>query len=245
MKLLCWNIQHGGGARRARIVEEITAYDPDVIALTSFRAKPGEALRNDLRERGWDFCEATAPAANRNGIAVFSRNAMRRTRPCPAPPGESARWLDIDFPEFGFGMGVLHIMAGGSARNSPATVAKVRFWDAVVEAARTRLHEPFLLVGDWNTGLHRLDETGSSFVCHGHFAKLSAMGWTDLWRHRHPGTTEFTWYWTVRGVRGNGFRVDHAFVTPSLLARVNGCRYSHAERDAGISDHSLVIVEIE
>ncbi len=167
MELLCWNIQHGGGARRARLVEEITAYDPDVIALTSFRAKPGEALCADLSERGWDYCETSEPAENRNGIAVFSRSAMRRARPCPAPPGESARWLDVDFPEFGFGMGVLHIMAGGSARNSPATIAKVRLWDAVVEAAEDRLHEPFLLVGDWNTGAHRLDEAGSEFTISG------------------------------------------------------------------------------
>jgi exonuclease III len=249
MRLLCWNIQHGGGVRRARIVEEITAYDPDAIALTAFRAKPGASLRADLcadlGERGWDHCETTDPPENRNGIAVFSRSAIRRARPCLAPPGESARWLDVDLPEFGFGMAVLHIMAGGSARNSPATVAKMRFWDAVVEAAEARLHEPFLLVGDWNTGMHRVDESGRSFVCEGHFAKLSEMGWTDLWRHHHPGTTEFTWYWTVRGVRGNGFRVDHAFATPSLLARVKECRYSHAERDAGISDHSLAIVEIE
>jgi exonuclease III len=245
MKLLCWNIQHGGGARRARIVEEITAYDPDVIALTAFRAKPGEALRADLRARGWEYCETSEPAENRNGIAVFSRSAMRRRHACLAPPGESSRWLDVDLPEFSFGIAVLHIMAGGTARKSPATLAKVRFWDAVVAAAEARLHEPFLFAGDWNTGAHRLDERGNTFVCHDHFAKLSAMGWTDLWRYRHPGATEFTWYWTVRGVRGNGFRVDHAFASPSLLARVRECRYSHAERDAGISDHSLVVVEIE
>jgi exodeoxyribonuclease III len=245
MRLLCWNIQHGGGARRARIVEEITAYDPDAIALTAFRAKPGEALRTDLRERGWEYCETSEPAENRNGIAVFSRCAMRRLPSCPAPAGESARWLDVDFPAFGFAMGVLQIMAGGSSRKSPATLAKVRFWDAVLAAAEARLREPFLFAGDWNTGVHRLDESGNSFLCDGHFAKLSAMGWTDLWRHHHPGATEFTWYWTVRGVRGNGFRVDHAFASPSLLARVRECRYSHAERDAGISDHSLVIMEIE
>jgi Endonuclease/Exonuclease/phosphatase family len=53
MKLLIWNIQHGGGARMARIVEEIAAHDPDVIALTEYRAKPGVALCAGLRDRGW------------------------------------------------------------------------------------------------------------------------------------------------------------------------------------------------
>jgi endonuclease/exonuclease/phosphatase family metal-dependent hydrolase len=37
VKLLAWNIQHGGGTRLVRIVEEISAYDPDVIAVTEFR----------------------------------------------------------------------------------------------------------------------------------------------------------------------------------------------------------------
>ena len=42
MKLLIWNIQHGGAARIARIVEEIAAHDPELIALTS--TAPGPAL---------------------------------------------------------------------------------------------------------------------------------------------------------------------------------------------------------
>ena len=244
MLLLCWNILQGGGARRARIVEEVTAYDPDVIALTSFRARPGAALKEGLGERGWEFCETTDPPENRNGIAVFARAAMRR-RPCAAPRGESARWLDLDLPEFGIGIGVLHIMAAAAGKKSPEAAAKLRFWDAVLEAAAARLREPFLFLGDWNTGLHRLDEPGSLFIGAEHFARLSALGWTDLWRHHNPGDTEFSWYWKAHGVRGNGYRVDHAFASPALAARVRACRYSHTQRDAGISDHSLMLVEVE
>jgi hypothetical protein len=33
-RLLAWNIQKRGGTRIPRIVDEISAYDPDVIALT-------------------------------------------------------------------------------------------------------------------------------------------------------------------------------------------------------------------
>jgi len=48
VKLLSWNIQHGGGTRVPRIVEEISAYDPDVVAVTEFCSMPGIAMR----ERG-------------------------------------------------------------------------------------------------------------------------------------------------------------------------------------------------
>jgi exonuclease III len=124
-------------------------------------------------------------------------------------------------------------------------IAKVRFWETVLQAAEPRLDEPFLLVGDWNTGAHRLDEKGKTYVCAEHFLKLAAMGWTDLWRDHNPGATEWTWYSTLKGgARGNGFRLDHAFATPSLRPRVTACRYSHVEREARISDHSVVIVDI-
>ncbi len=245
MKLLAWNIQHGGAARLDRIVEEISAYEPDAIALTEFRAGPGVALCAALKERGMPHVETTHPAGNQNGIAMVSRTPMRRIRPCPAPSGSLVRWLDIRLPEYGFGIGVLHVMAAGSSRKHPTNVAKTRFWDAVLLAAEARLHEPFLLVGDWNTGAHRLDETGKTYVCAEHFGRLAALGWTDMWRHHNPGITEWTWYSTWKGgVRGNGFRLDHAFATPSLMPRIASCRYSHAEREARISDHSLVIVDV-
>ena len=179
MRLLVWNIQNGGGTRLPHIVEEIGAYDPDVVAVTEYRAGPGVALRAALKERGLPYCETTNPSGNRDGIAVFSR-APIRLKPCQAPPESQFRWLDIDLPEYGFGIGVLHIMAAGSSAKSPCTVAKTRFWDTVLQAAEAWLPEPYLLVGDWNTGARRLDEVGKTFICSAHFAKLSAMGWIDL-----------------------------------------------------------------
>ena len=62
-----------------------------------------------------------------------------------------------------------------------------------------------------------------------------------MWRLHHPGVTEWTWY----SNHGNGFRIDHAFATPTLQPRIAACRYSHAEREAKISNHSLLIVEVE
>ncbi len=193
---------------------------------------------------GTAILRTTNPPGDRDGIAVFSRTPIY-LKPCPAPPESQVRWLNIDLPEYGFGVGVLHVMAAGASVKSPCTVAKTRFWNAVLGTAEARLHEPNLLVGDWNTGAHRLDEVGKTFICSEHFAKLSAIGWTDMWRHHHPGTTEFTWYSKRDGVRRNGFRVDHVFATPSLRPRVTSCRYSHVERDAGVTDHSMVIVEVE
>jgi exonuclease III len=198
-----------------------------------------------MKEMGLPHVETTHPAEKQNGIAVFSRTPMRRTRHRPAPAAGLVRWLDIDLPDYGFGTTALHIMAAGSSMKHPTNVEKTRFWEVVLQAAEYRLQEPFLFVGDWNTGSHRLDETGKTFVCAEHFGRLATLGWTDMWRHHNPGMTEYTWYSKLKGgVRGNGFRLDHAFATPSLTPYVISCRYSHREREAGISDHSIVIVEL-
>ena len=179
-----------------------------------------------MKERGLPYCQTTNPSGIRNGIAVFSQSPIV-LKPCAAPPESQVRWIDIDLPEYGFSVCALHIMAAGSTVKSPCNVAKARFWNAVLATAEARLHEPYLLIGDWNTGAHRLDEMGKTFVCAGQFAKLSAIGWTDMWRHHHPGTTEWTWYSKFKGgASGNGFRLDHAFATPSLRPRVTSCTYS-------------------
>jgi exonuclease III len=118
-----------------------------VVAVTEYRAGPGFALCDAMKERGLPYVETTNPTGNRDGIAVISR-APIRLRPCPAPLESQFRWLDIDLPEYGFSIGVLHIMAAGSSAKSPCTVAKTRFWDAVLHAAEARLPKPFLFVGD-------------------------------------------------------------------------------------------------
>jgi exonuclease III len=141
MTLLTWNIRHGGGARLARIVEELAAYDADVIALTEYRARPGKALCAAMRERGWPYAETTEPSGNVNGIAVFSRVPMRRV-PSPAAPEHHMRWLDVDLAEHGFSIGVLHVPAAGSSKTHPLNVSKVRYWDTVLRVAEARLHEP-------------------------------------------------------------------------------------------------------
>ena len=118
-----------------------------MIAATEFRARPGVALCAAMRERGLPHIETTHPAENQNGIAAFSHTPMRRTRPCPAPSADRVRWLDIDLPGHGFGIGVLHFRAAGSSNKHPTNGAKTRFWEVVLQTAESRLQEPFLFVG--------------------------------------------------------------------------------------------------
>jgi len=57
---------------------------------------------------------------------------------------------------------------------------------------------------------------------------------------RYPDRREYSWFST----RNNGFRIDHAFLSQELAACAGTIHYSHAERIAGLSDHSPLILEL-
>lgn len=247
MKLLSWNILHGGTGRRQRIVDALRAHNPDVIALSEFRAAPGAWILAALAPE-WPHSICAHAEGLGNGLCVISRTPLVRHVPCIKLPHAGGCWVDVELPAYGFLLGVRHILCSAPKTETRAYGAdKVRYWNAVLRAARAQISTSMLLIGDWNSGTRRLDdERGKTLIvgCE-QFDRLSELGWTDLWRERNPGPTEWTWYSRLKGgARGYGFRIDHAFASPPLHARVQTCRYSHLERDAAISDHSAVIIEL-
>ncbi len=68
---------------------------------------------------------------------------------------------------------------------------------------------------------------------------MAELGFEEAWRSLNGDKREYTW----RSNRGNGFRIDHAFLSRALRGRLIDARYSHRERDSKISDHSLMIVD--
>ena len=124
----------------------------------------------------------------------------------------------------------------------PNLIKKVPYWQALIAAlAAESLQAQSLAIGDFNTCRAYVDEPGAIDVCAYFMDEVAAIGFCDLWRQRNPEGREFSWYST----RGNGFRIDHAFLSPALLSRAADVRYSHDERESGISDHSLLVLDLE
>jgi exodeoxyribonuclease III len=97
-----------------------------------------------------------------------------------------------------------------------------------------------LAIGDFNTRRAYLDEAGAIDATAHYMEVIEQIGYRDLWRHRNPDGREYSWFST----RGNGFRIDHAFLSHDLVARAGTIRYSHEDRIAGLSDHSSLILEL-
>ena len=118
---------------------------------------------------------------------------------------------------------------------------KRRFWALIQAAASLHSAGAYVAVGDWNTGDMPLDkeDAGRPFSCTPEYREMKELGFEEAWRSLNSDGREYTW----RSHQGNGFRIDHAFISPPLRSRLLEARYSHRERDEKISDHSLMIVD--
>jgi exonuclease III len=235
LRIVALNLRSGGAPRAVALTAAITAHDPDVVVL-------GEAYPTGHRQEvldalsGKGLVHSLTAAGDTpqypSGVAIASRLPLEDARqPLVSGPNRH-RLLEAR---------VRGVLVSGAY--FPLNRPKVAFWrDEFLPYAASRLGERAVLLGDWNSGAHRLDEAGATLHAAREFASLSGAGWVDAWRSRNPGGREYTWYskpW------GNGFRLDHAFVSPSLAPRLLDARYDHTTRESGASDHSALVVDLQ
>ena len=242
MRILTWNLCHGGGARRMpAITLALLEHRADVMVLTEFRSTIGGQIAGILADHGLVHQQTTELPRGCNGILVASRSPLdvAPAVPVAAGPGRPAstgrRLTRVHFPEAGFSLVGLHVPPDGRGSGREAV-----FQDAVGIAEESRDRE-CILIGDFNAGRHRLDEAGTTFTCTRLLGRLAAFGYVDAWRSLHPDGREYTWF----SHEGQGFRIDHAFISRPLSACLTACRYSHLERESGLSDHSVLTVDLD
>lgn len=244
MRVVAWNIRAGGGVRAESIARQLVRWQPDVVALSEFRATPPSArLAARLAAAGFPHQLATCHprTVQRNALLVASRWPLQRLQLRPAPR-DRCRWLlaVVDAP-VPLVLGAMHVPNRVTGRKYP-------FLAAVLGCARRWQLGPALLIGDTNSGRRGLDEEVPAFNVHeeGWIDALAACGWADAFRHLRVEARAYTWY-SPNG--RNGFRIDHAFVNAPLLARLKDATYvwggaaSRGRRDR-LSDHAALLVDL-
>jgi len=121
----------------------------------------------------------------------------------------------------------------------PQGEAKRPVFDFLCEDLAPSRTNELLVIGDLNTGRHRIDEIGATFHCAECFDRLEHVGLIDAWRSRNLRRKEYSWITHA----GNGFRIDHAFATGDLNRRITSIDYDHTPRVMGLSDHSALIMQ--
>lgn len=223
------NIRHGGGERVAQLARALLRHDADVLVLTEYRdGASGQLLGKLLHEAGFKHQLDSAPPAKVNGVLLASRRPARG-RDVTLP--SRARMVEALVDDVWIG--------GVYFPGTPRRIAS--FWKTeFMSVALERRGERSLLIGDFNSGKHLVDEERSTLTGHPYVCEMEASGWTDAWRSLHPGKRDYTWV----SHRGNGFRLDHAWLSPQLGQHLRGASHSHAERDRALTDHSALIVDL-
>jgi exodeoxyribonuclease III len=230
VRLFAWNIRQGGGTRLLAIIEAILRHDADVLVLSEYRG--GDAalrLKEALERSGYRHLTSPVPPPGKTGVLIAARRRFRAHAILEPALPEPYRLVHVEIGKLSL-CGVY----------MPNLLAKVPYWEAVVASLVTRLDGHALAIGDFNTCRAYVDEPGAIDRCAYFMDRVAELGFCDLWRHRYPDGREFSWY----SHRGNGFRIDHAFLSPALAKRAKAIRYSHDERLSGLSDHSPLILDL-
>jgi exodeoxyribonuclease III len=230
VRLLAWNIRQGGGTRLTAIGEAIIRHDADVLVLSEYRGGDAALRLTEALERlGYRYVTALRPPPGKTGVLVASRRRLRAHAALDDALPEPYRLIHVE-------IGTLSLCAV----YMPNLLAKVPYWEAVIANLAAKGDGHALAIGDFNTCRAFVDEPGAIDRCAHFMDRITEIGFCDLWRHRYPDGREFSWY----SHRGNGFRIDHAFLSPRLAKRAGPVRYSHDERLAGCSDHSALILDL-
>lgn len=266
MKILTWNILHGGGRRVAQIAVELVERQPDVIVLSEFRGKMAGQLRSILAEHGWQH---QALAGDRlpgegNAVLIASRWHIetRELEDNPVP----RRALEVRIPEHDV------VVIGCHVPDQPGATDRIGCWRAITNRAKNLSDAQVVVIGDFNTGRHLEDEVGRGFSNVEALGLLWTHGYRDAFRLKHPDAREASWAdrsidagttnvqetgfkslqnrelqhtSPKRGVVLGAVRIDGAWVSQRLTNAVTTAEYDHTVRRLGVSDHSIFTLELQ
>ncbi len=237
LKILSWNILHGGGSRCDAILQTIEAANVDIVLLQEFRhGKSKPILIGGLQDIGLSntFAPETANARD-NGLLIACRLPVNATE-FPAQNSAPARAIAVE----------INLDSGETLRlinvHFPQKRAQIPLFEALLDLPEIWLSDYALLAGDFNCGIPLEDSQTKTFYATRHFQRLLQSGWIDSWRSRNLKAREFSW---VSTRKGNGFRYDHALASPSLDKLIDSVHYDHKVREDGTSDHSLMTLAID
>jgi exodeoxyribonuclease-3 len=264
MRIATWNIN----SVRARVDRVLTYLDKaqvDVLALQETKVKDAAFPDEPFETAGYHV--AHLGFNQWNGVAVVSRIGLTDVRrsfpgqPLFGKPGEEpgleARAIGADCG--GVTVWSLYV-PHGRAQGDPHMAYKLRFLRALAAAAVQWLTADPLaqiaLVGDFNVAPRDADVwdpevfeglTHTSAVERAAFATLAEAGFREVTRDHIPDEHAYTFwdYQQLRFPKNEGMRIDFAYCSPALAARITDVRIARDERKGkGASDHVPVELDV-
>ena len=243
MRIGAVNLRSGGNPTSVLELSKIMrAAGCSTIVFSEFRDNlAGQTLLRDLQEHGYRYFSFSSDI---RGVLVVSEHGFDAT---VNPGGLSA------FPNAiiraSFATYTLY------AVYMPTGKRKIPQFRYLIETAKlhTARGEPGIAIGDFNNGCDKLDiqvnvtsgKRIEDFPAHPYFHELDEV-WPEAWRRLHPSTYEYSWYASNKPIsKRQGWRLDHAFISPTLLPQLASAQYLPEPRVAGRTDHSALVVTLD
>ena len=225
--ILSWNIRQGGGSRIANIIRTINTIQPYIIVLSEFKNNTsGFRIRSELLKSGFKHQLVTDAKADMNSILIASKIY-----------GNTEIFPNSD-PVYSHNIAAMHFESFSICGMYLPHKKKHVLFDQLLEMCLS--DTPYILVGDFNTGINYIDQEGKSFWYQKEFEALLNANYYDAFRYVNGNVKDYSWY----SHQGNGFRYDHTIVSRHLLPIVRDCTYLHNYREEGISDHSPMLLTL-
>lgn len=245
MEILALNLMDLGLTSKGRRAEKVVSYlrdsAADVLVLSEFKTSLcNTPFTMQLEEAGYRYSSVSKVDKPRQlGVAVLSRHEATPV-PLSPPPVDKQRIAALDFDDLT--VAGVYFYAGDP--NLSGT-GKFSLFDYLLSVPQ-ELSGPSLAMGDYNTGLHYIDEEDKTFSAEDRFRSMEKCGWVDLWRAEHGEKREFSFITN----RGNEYRIDHAFARGGAEAKVTDCYYDHSthyadESGQRLSNHSAMITSLD
>ena len=243
LRILFWNIMHGGGGRAGKIVEQINEWNPDIVALAEFRGtSPSKSISKSLLDAGYihQLSTVNADQPTWNALFLASRFELTRMYIEGAPEPDYLWLLARAETDPAIHIGVAHV----PLMTKTSKWGWLEYYRALLKITEEWQLGPGSIVGDMNSGLSGLDEeTAYSQDYKDTFMNpMQARGWRDMFRVFHPQADAPTWYSPSQ----NGFRLDQAFANPQLSAQVVSCAYDWGRvgEHGKMSDHAALLLDL-
>ena len=255
MKIATFNV-NGVNGRLQILLNWLAEAEPDVVCLQELKAPdekfPIEAINKAGYGAIWQGQKSW------NGVAILSRGGepieTRRGLPGGADDPQS-RYIEAAVN--GVLVGCLYLPNGNPAPG-PKFAYKLRWFERLTQYAATLLAAkiPVVLAGDFNVMPAEIDvykperwRDDALFrpEVRDEFHRLTAQGWTDAVRKRHPDARIYTFWDYFRNAwpRDAGLRIDHFLLSPDLAKLLADAQVDRKVRGwEKASDHAPVWIEL-
>jgi len=271
MRLATWNV-NSARTRVDRILAFLERANIDALAMQEIKCKPKQFPRAPFEAAGYEL--AVHGLNQWNGVAIASRVGIDDVATSfPGQPAWAAKpdaEPVVEARALGATVGGADSTEGarpvrlwslyvpnGRELTHPHYAYKLEWLEALRAAAGAWLEAdpslPLALVGDWNVAPWDEDVwdmgafEGATHVSAPEreaFAAFEGVGMHEVTRER---VTNYT-YWDYQKLRfpkNEGMRIDFAYASPALAARVSSAAIDRDERKGkGASDHVPVIIDL-